>query len=474
MDVIINKTHKIAAILVAAMLTSGFLAYYTFGRSTDVGFVLVGFDPDEAYVDMQFLTDIGPRVPGTKNDLRGAEYVRDRFTEAGLGNVHIEEYPMTTFEVNRASLSLLTVGLRGVVSKDYVHIEDFVLYQYSGSSNGEITVDIVDVGDGSEEALGGIDVTGKAVLTTQQALPRAAEHGAVAVIVQNIRSGEHIGFPPYSGGLYGSDENGDTIPYPDANPGAVIPTCSVSKAVGDEIKDAINNAITIPIIGTTTARVRLDFDTTIAKNKIYNVIGDVQGKKNGDIVYVIAHRDTTYINPGAVDNTVGTVTIMEMARQLAGYKVKNTIRFISADAEEKGLLGAMEYVKAHEEEVKEKGMICMNFDMNDVNLDRVNTLGVSISREDYVERLGEIRDMMFAKYPELAERYNIDITLGGGGPDAAPFMSRGINGSFAMGEWGSSWEYHTQWDTIEYVNKESWQLSGIIFGSLALEIGRSG
>jgi len=470
----INKIHKIVAIVIVAMLAFGFLGYYTFGRSTDVKFVLVGFDADEAYVDMQYLTGIGPRVPGTENDLRGADYVRDRFTEAGLENVHIEEYPMTTFEVNSASLSLLTVGFGGVVSRDYVHIEDFILYQYSGSSNGEITVDIVDVGDGTEEAFAGINVRGKAVISTQQALPRAAEHGAVAVIVQNIRSGEQIGYPPYSGGLYGSDENGDTIPYPDANPHAVIPTCAVSKAVGDEIKDAIDNAVTIPILGTTTARIRLDFDTTIVKNKIYNVIGDVQGKKNGDIVYVIAHRDTTYINPGAADNTVGTVTIMEMARQLAHYKVSNTIRFISADAEEKGLLGAMEYVKAHEEEVRNDGIICMNFDMNDVNLDRVDTLGVSISREDYVERLGEIRDMMFAKYPELAERYNVDITLGGGGPDAAPFMSRGINGSFAMGEWGSSLEYHTQWDTIEYVNKESWILSGIMFGSLALEIGRSG
>jgi hypothetical protein len=39
-----------------------------------------------------------------------------------------------------------------------------------------------------------------------------------------------------------------------------------------------------------------------------------------------------------------------------------------------------------------------------------------------------------------------------------------------MGEWGSSWEYHTQWDTIEYINPESWMLSGIIFGTLGLDI----
>jgi Zn-dependent M28 family amino/carboxypeptidase len=167
---------------------------------------------------------------------------------------------------------------------------------------------------------------------------------------------------------------------------------------------------------------------------------------------------------------VGTVTIMEMARQLANYEVKKTIRFISVDAEEKGLLGATEYVKAHEEEVKEHGIICMNFDMNDVNLDRIDTLNVRISNKAYQNKLREIKSMMFDTYPELEERYKVNITEGNGGPDAAPFMKREIDGSFAMGEWGSSWEYHTQWDTIEHVNKESWQLSGILFGTLALDI----
>ena len=470
---VISKFQKIIAVAVAALVLLGGIAYFSFGGSDGSDTVdLVNFDYDEAYVDMQNLTGIGPRVPGTANDLLGAEYVEKRFTEAGLANVHIEAHEVTTFEVNSASLSLIIYGLRNRET-NYVHIRDFVLYQYSGSSNGEITLDVVDVGDGSEESFEGLDVNGKAVITTQQALPRAAEHGARAVIVQNSRTGKSMGYPPYSGGLYGSDENGDSIPYPDANPNAVVPTCAVSKKVGDEIKDAISNARTIPILGTSTVRIQLNFDTTIAKNNIYNVVGDVTGTdKNSGIIYAIAHRDTTYINPGAADNTVGTVTIMEMARQMAKYELRSTMRFISADAEEKGLLGAFEYVKAHEGEVMGEGIICMNFDMNDVNLARVDTLEVSISNVDYRNKLSDIKDRMFAKYPELARRYKVNVTVGGGGPDAAPFMKRGIDGSFAMGEWGSSVEYHTQWDTIEHVNKESWLLSGVMFGTLALEIGR--
>ncbi|UCF07311.1 MAG: Zn-dependent exopeptidase M28, partial [Thermoplasmata archaeon] len=321
----------------------------------------------------------------------------------------------------------------------------------------------------SEENFEQLDIDGKAVLSTQQVLPLAAEYGAAAVIVQNIRLGEEMGYPPYSGGLYGSDENGDSIPYPDANPDSVVPTCSVSKSVGDEIRGAIENARNSPILGISTVYIQMDFDTTIAKNKIYNVIGDVKGKSSPDeMIYIVAHRDTTYINPGAVDNTVGTVTIMEMARQLAGFEVEKTIRFISVDAEEKGLLGATEYVKAHEDEVVKNGVIVINFDMNDVNLERVDTLEVRISHGDYRGRLREIRDLMFDKHPDLERKYKINITEGNGGPDGAPFMKRGIHGAFAMGEWGSSWEYHTQWDTIEHVNKESWQLGGILFGTLAL------
>ena len=232
-----------------------------------------------------------------------------------------------------------------------------------------------------------------------------------------------------SGGLYGGDENGDSIPYPDANPNAIMPTCSVSQPIGDEIKEAIQNARTTPILGLSTVRIRLNFNTDISKNNIYNVVGDVVGSKYPDeMVYFIAHRDTTYINPGAVDNAVGTVTIMELARQLVKYDVERTLRFISADAEEKGLLGATEYVKAHEAEVQDNGIIVFNFDMNDVHLELVDTLNLWISNEGYQDKLGDIKELMFDEYPELENKYQINITEGG-----AVLMVRRLKNAGSMG-----------------------------------------
>ena len=464
----LTRTHKIIAVVAMLLVAGGSAAWYGVAVSQSHAAVLIGFDADRAYADCSALCNIGPRTPGSPEDEEGARYVEEKFREAGLSNVHTEQHELTTFQVNSASLSLITVQLRGNIRRDFAHIADFVLYQYSGSTSGTVRYEIVDVGNGTEEAFSGVDATGKAVLSTAQCLPLAAKKGATTVLVQNTRLAPELDYPPYSGGLYGSDENGDSIPYPDANPDAVIPTCAVSGPVGDEIRGAINSSRSLPLVGS-TVRIELNFDTTIAKNPIFNVIGDVKGTRYpGDYVYFVAHRDSTYIGPGAVDNTAGVATIMGMARSLAHSAPQRTLRFIATDAEETGLLGATEYCKAHESEVLKHGLICINFDMNDVNLQRVKVLNLQCS--NFSAELREVRGQFAQRYPDIAAKYIINITKGGGGADGGPFMKRGTDGALAMGEWGSSVEYHTRWDTMQYVNKESWFVGGIILGSWGLRL----
>jgi aminopeptidase YwaD len=470
MAVLGKGSRRLLAALVVLIIIGSCAAVYTLVVPKKGSLDLIGFDAERAYLDESALTGNGPRVPGTQADLDMAEYVQEGFDGAGLSNVQIEDHELTTFQVNAASLSLIVIQLRNPVRKTYVHITDFVLYQYSGSTNGDLRLEIVDVGNGTEEAFQGADVAGKAVLSTLQCLPRAAEHGAMAVLVQNTRLAAEMGFPPYSGGLYGSDSLGDSIPYPDAYPNAVVPTCAVSKEVGDEIREAINNSRHMPVIGTGTVWIEMNFDTTIGEGIVHNVIGDVKGSASKDIIYIVAHRDCTYINPGAVDNAAGVATIMEMARQLSKYDVGLTIRFIATDAEETGLLGATEYVKSHEAEVRDHGLLCINFDMNDVNLERVKVLNIEGSDANHTKMLKELCELMFSAHPDLQKKYAVNITKGGGGADGGPFMKRGTAGCLAMGEWGSSWEYHTQWDTIEHVNQESWAVSGMLLGSLALHL----
>jgi hypothetical protein len=467
----LTRTHKLIAVVAVLLIAGGSGAWYTVAVSQSRPAGLIGFDPDRAFADLSAICNIGPRPPGAPEDEQAAQYVEQKFREAGLSNVHTEQHELTTFHVNSASLALINVQLRGSIRTDYTHVSDFVLYQYSASTNGVVRYEIVDAGNGTEEALSKVDVSGKAILTTAQCLPLAAKKGATAVIVQNVRLGEQIGWPPYSGGLYGTDGNGDMIPYPDANPDAVVPTCAVSRAVGDQIRDAINSSRNLPLVGS-TVRIELNFDTTIAKNPIFNVIGDVKGAKHPeDFVYFVAHRDCTYINPGAVDDGSGTATIMEMARTMARTSPARTLRFISTDAEETGLLGATEYCKSHESEVQHHGLVCINFDMNDVNLQRVRSVVLSCS--NFSAQMKQVRSEFSQRYPAIAQKYVVNITNGGGGADGGPFMKRGTDGALAEGEWGSSWEYHTPFDTPDHASPESWMVSGIILGTWGLRLANS-
>ena len=55
--------------------------------------------------------------------------------------------------------------------------------------------------------------------------------------------------------------------------------------------------------------------------------------------------------PGAYDNISGGAIIMELCRYFNAHRPKRTMEFIWFGAEEKGLLGSQEYVRAHEAEL---------------------------------------------------------------------------------------------------------------------------
>jgi Peptidase family M28 len=75
-----------------------------------------------------------------------------------------------------------------------------------------------------------------------------------------------------------------------------------------------------------------------------NIIGTFPGSTNPDNVIIVdAHYDSVANTPGADDNASGTVGMMEIARILAKYPAKKSIRYIGFDLEESGLLGSIKY-----------------------------------------------------------------------------------------------------------------------------------
>lgn len=85
----------------------------------------------------------------------------------------------------------------------------------------------------------------------------------------------------------------------------------------------------------------------------YNVIAELKGtEKPDELVIVGGHLDSWDGAMGTTDNGTGTATTIEAARILTavGAKPKRTIRFMLWSGEEQGLLGSRAYIKAHPEE----------------------------------------------------------------------------------------------------------------------------
>ncbi|MDQ7008289.1 MAG: M28 family metallopeptidase [Acidobacteriota bacterium] len=97
-----------------------------------------------------------------------------------------------------------------------------------------------------------------------------------------------------------------------------------------------------------------------------NVIGELSGAVTPDSIYiVVGHLDDLPSSgpaPGADDNASGSVNVLESARVLSCWGVKNTVRFLNATGEEQGLKGSHAYAQAALDQ-GEKILGVINMDM---------------------------------------------------------------------------------------------------------------
>lgn len=85
-------------------------------------------------------------------------------------------------------------------------------------------------------------------------------------------------------------------------------------------------------------------------NTSYNTIAEIPGSDKADEVIMLGgHLDSWHAATGATDNAIGCAMMMEAARILKsiGVKPRRTIRVALWSGEEQGLLGSLAYVKEH-------------------------------------------------------------------------------------------------------------------------------
>ena len=459
---------------------------------------LIEFDATSARGFAQSLVDLGHpewegRMSGTIEEHNTADFIKANFTSMGIPST-LEDFDVPMFVIDdEPELGICHAGDIGQtlpafacgatdVNADFItfeHRSDFVLQGYSGSSFIRYVddIDVVDLGTGNESADWATGA-GSVVLVhmTQDTesntalFKRASENDVEGLILINERqncddlvSGDCI---PYFKSVDISAI--DNIPI---NMGFIM----VSQSVGQVIIDNVINQDG-----------RLQFMTYVenaGEATIKVPCGIIQGESDSMII-IGAHHDTVYMSQGAVDDSSGTATVLEMARQFGLIESqlgtpKHTIYFCTWGGEEEGLFGSTAWVDKHRNNLYDNLRLYINLDMNHVDAERNSGVTLFGNHNTDVSHIRGISEKFKQEYPELADRYNIhvrklDDTEMPYNSDHAPFVynideddSDGKQYGRAVVCYGSgSMEYHTYLDNMDRFNEESLAVSGIIYGSL--------
>ncbi|HET9406113.1 MAG TPA: M28 family metallopeptidase [Candidatus Sulfotelmatobacter sp.] len=369
-------------------------------------------DPKLAEEHLRTLTQ-APHMAGTPEDKATADYVAQKFREAGL-ETEIAEYRVWMNYPSEIRVDMTApegVSMHGPTRE---HVDDdpyqddprIVMPFNSMSPSGDVEADVVYANYGSPEDFEKldklkVDVRGKIVLVRYGQNFRgvkvfvAQEHGAAGVIIYSdpADDGWHRGdkYPqgpwrPDTGVQRGSVGYMFEFPGDPTTPGmASVPTLPDSKRIVPEQSAQMPKIPVTPLsyhdawpilehlagpdsprewqgslpftyhVGPGPSRVKMHLRQDFQFRTLWDVTGRIRGNDQPN-EWVVAgnHRDAWVY--GAVDPNSGTAAMLEAVHGVgallkSGWKPKRTLVFCSWDGEEEGLIGSTEWAEQHESDL---------------------------------------------------------------------------------------------------------------------------
>ena len=369
-------------------------------------------DPKLAEEHLRVLTQ-APHMAGTPEDKATADYVAQKFRDAGLETETVEykvwmNYPKEISVDITAPAGVEMHGpTREHVEGDPYDNDPRVVMPFSGMSpSGDAEAEVVYANYGTPEDFEKleklkIDVRGKIVIVRYGQNFRgvkefiAQQHGAAGVIIYSDpfddgwRRGDKYPEGPWrpdTGVQRGSVGYMFEFPGDPTTPGfASVPSLPESKRISPEQSAQMPKVPVTPLsyhdawpilqhlagpdsprewqgalpftyhVGPGPVRVKMHLKQDYQFRTLWDVIGRVRGSESPD-EWVVAgnHRDAWVY--GAVDPNSGTAAMLEAVHGVgellkAGWKPRRTMIFASWDGEEEGLMGSTEWAEQHESEL---------------------------------------------------------------------------------------------------------------------------
>ncbi|RNI22000.1 M28 family peptidase [Rufibacter latericius] len=392
----------------------------------------------KAYSSLKTASEtIGHRMTGSPNGKKAEEFAYNLFKSYGFADVRYQPFEVESW--SRGSLSLK-------VGPDAAHLQEIKSVSLAHSPvKANLTSQVVDMGNGLEADYQAKPnaVKGKIALVYLGVLPGSPEgtrslhrsektalatkYGATGLIIINTVAGGTL--------LTGTASvTGKLIP---------IPAVCIGREDGMRLKEQLQK-------GPLSAKI--DMTNFSGKIKARNVIATLKGSGlPNEKVVVGGHLDSWDLASGAIDNGIGSFSVIDMARtfQVLKLKPKRTVEFVLFMGEEEGLLGSEAYL---EEAIKNKSVnqlaFMLNYDMTN------DPKGYNASQESckaLFQSIGAIAAQIDTTFK------NSFSARAGLHSDHQPFMLQGIpTGGSSGGKLpaGAGDCYHADCDSFDLVDEQ--------------------
>ncbi|MGP8252260.1 MAG: M20/M25/M40 family metallo-hydrolase [Terracidiphilus sp.] len=403
--------------------------------------------------DRVLADEIGPRLTGSANYVKAADWATSEFTRLGLSNVHQEPWEIAAtwepetwasgkilspheqrlhLESDGWSPSAPPGGVRGKVYHLSAFTPEAVKAEAAGIKDAIVLMDM-DTFKAAEPLL-----FGKAIETAAL----IAGEGARAVLLG-----------------YGGTDNVPTESGVGAGNGAIAPI-----PVGDLGTE--DTLLLRRMLDQGPVEVEFTFTNRIREHvKVNNVVAEIPGSDPGaGWVLIGGHLDSWHLGTGAEDNGTGAAAVLAVAQAMkaTGIRPRRTIRFVLFGGEEQGLLGSNSYVRAHLSELDN----CAGVFITDTGSEP--PLGWYVfGREDEKKALAPLKpllDSLGAGDTTDEGRFTFDT-------DNGAFTMHGVP-SFVL--WTPVEKYfllhHKPSDTFDKVNQRDLNLGAAVMGVTLLDV----
>jgi len=388
-----------------------------------------------AYTSLKIASEtIGHRLTGSENGKKAEEYAYNLLKSYGFSNVRYQPFEVESWSRGTLNLSIGNSlnNLQPVKSVSLAH----------SPVSSDIRLEVVDMGNGVEDdyVAAPDKVKGKIALVYLGTLPGskqgtpslhrsektaiATKYGAKGIIVINTADKGVL--------LTGTASvTGKLIP---------IPAVCVGKEDGLALKAQLEK-------GPLYSHIQMTNHSGIIKAR--NVIATITGSSiPKEKIVVGGHLDSWDLATGAMDNGIGSFSVLDMARTFKALKLQpaRTVDFVMFMGEEEGLLGSRAYVDAS---IKDKSIDQIRYMLNyDMTNDPKGYHTSDAESKELFESIGNI-----AK--QLDSSFKNTFSVGAGlHSDHQPFMLHGVpTGGGAGGSLpkGAGPCYHADCDVFSLV-----------------------